>query len=341
MPDAADPGSCAICRRHFLQGEAVRLYRDANGPTFRRVCALCLAAAVARGWELAEATRTEPLRVHGDPMRAEAAAVRDRLVERLQTELESVQRQLVGVRGSFSQAEARALELERDRDGLARLPSELRTLERERDQLAAEVDRLSQALAQASLREGRLERSERRVRELEAELVEAQDELERLQVVRRREADAAYLRAIAASAFNRSSHAATIATAARRYSGAPRCRVAGEGVGLPRIVRATFAWDAAWFEFVIALDLATRSVRVDESGHGSSLVRPAAVAAARERGLDARRTGSSRIREHRPRTAADEQPHEHETRCEPADVREVRDAALARGDEPGGAVQHL
>jgi hypothetical protein len=269
MAAAADTGSCAICRRHFLQGEAVRLYRDANGPTFRRVCALCLAAAVTRGWELAEATRAEPLRVHGDPMRAEAAAVRDRLVERLQSELESVQRQLVGVRGSYSEAEARALELERDRDGLARLPSELRTLERERDQLAAEVDRLSQGLAQANLREGRLERSERRIRELEAELDDLQDELERFQLARKREADSAYLRGIAASAFNRSSHAATVRTAARRH-GPPRCRLAGEGVGLPRIVRATFSWDAAWFEFVIALDLAERSVKVTESGHGDS-----------------------------------------------------------------------
>jgi hypothetical protein len=202
-------------------------------------------------------------------MRAEAAAIRDRLVERLQSELESVQRQLVGVRGSYSEAEARAIELERDRDGLARLPSELRALERERDQLAAEVERLGQGLAQATLNEGRLERSERRVRELEAELVDLQDELERLQVVRRREADAAYLRAIAASAFNRSSHAATIATAARRY-GPPRCRLAGEGVGLPRIVRATFTFDGAWFEFAIALDLAERSVRITESGHGDS-----------------------------------------------------------------------
>jgi hypothetical protein len=271
MAAAADPGSCAICRRHFLQGEAVRLFRDANGPTFRRVCALCLGSAVARGWELAEATRAEPLRVHGDPMRAEAAAVRDRLVERLQAELETVQRQLVGVRGSYSQAEARALELERDRDGLARLPSELRNLERERDQLAAEVDRLSQSLAQANLREGRLERSERRVREVEAELEELQNELERLQIARKREADPTYLRGIAASAFNRSSHAGTIRTAARRYGPSPRCRLAGEGVGLPRTVRVTFSWDDAWFEFVIALDLVERSVKISESGHGTSL----------------------------------------------------------------------
>jgi hypothetical protein len=108
------------------------------------------------------------------------------------------------------------------------------------------------------------------VRELEAELTEVQDELERMQLVRRREADSGYLRGIAASAFNRSSHAATIATAARRYGPSPRCRLAGEGVGLPRIVRATFSWDEAWFEFVIALDLAERSVKVSESAHGTS-----------------------------------------------------------------------
>ena len=279
MAAAADSGSCAICRRHFLQGEAVRLYRDANGPTFRRVCPLCLNTAMTRGWELAEATRAEPLRVYGDPMRAEAAVVRDRLVERLQSELESVQRQLVGVRGSYSEAEARALELERDRDGLARLPAELRALERERDQLAAEVDRLLQGLAQATLREGRLERSERRIRELEAELVETQDELERLRTVRLREADSAYMRGIAATAFNRSSHAATIATAVRRH-GQPRCRLAGEGVGLPRMMRVTFTWSGAWYEFVIALDLAERSVRIQESGRGD---RPSDLPSARLR----------------------------------------------------------
>ena len=126
------------------------------------------------------------------------------------------------------------------------------------------------------------------MRELEDELQQVQDELERLTIVRRREADSAYLRGIAASAFNRSSHAATIATAARRYGASPRCRVAGEGVGLPRIVRVTIAWADAWFEFVVALDLSERSVRVDESGHGSSLVGSAGLEAARERGLDAR-----------------------------------------------------
>jgi hypothetical protein len=41
-------------------------------------------------------------------------------------------------------------------------------------------------------------------------------------------------------------------------------------VGLPRIIRATFSWDAAWFEFVIALDLGERSVKVSESGHGNA-----------------------------------------------------------------------
>jgi hypothetical protein len=266
---AADPGSCAICRRHFLQGEAVRLYREGTGPNFRRVCALCLDAAAARGWEQTEATREEPLRVHADPLRSEAAVVRDRLVERLQHELETVQRQLVGARGSITEVESRAVALERDRDGLAGLPAALRSAERERDSLALEVDRLSQALAQAVLSESRLERSERRMRELEAELVDAQVESERLRSIRRREADPAYLRGIAALAFNRSSHAGVIANAARRR-GDPRCRLAPEGVTLPRTVRATFFWDDAWFEFVVALDIAERSVRVDEVGRGDS-----------------------------------------------------------------------
>jgi hypothetical protein len=269
MSAAADPGSCAVCRRHFLQGEAVRLYREATSQTFKRVCALCLGAAATRGWEATEATREEPLRVYADPIRAEAAVVRDRLVEKLQAELQVVQAQLAGVRGSYSEAESRAFALERDRDGLASLPSTLRAVERERDTLASEVDRLSQQLAQATLSERRLERAERRVRELEAEQVDLQAEADRLRSIRRRESDPAYLRGIAAVAFNRSSHAALIATTARRR-GAPRCRIAPEGVGLPRTVRVTCVWDDAWFEFLIALDLVERSVRVDEVGRGDS-----------------------------------------------------------------------
>jgi hypothetical protein len=269
MNPSADPGTCSICRRHFLQGEAVRLYREATGPTFKRVCALCLGAAATRGWEATEATREEPLRVYADPIRAEAAVVRDRLVEKLQAELEAVQRQLAGVRGSFTEAESRAFALERDRDGLASLPSALRAVERERDALAAEVDRLSQALAQSTLSERRLERAERRVRELEAEQVDLQAAIDRVHSIRRREADPLYLRGIAAVAFNRSEHAELITKAARR-DGEPRCRLSPEGIGLPRTVRATFVWDHAWYEFLIGLDLVERSVRVHEVGRGDS-----------------------------------------------------------------------
>ncbi|MEO9174324.1 MAG: hypothetical protein ABI317_02335, partial [Gaiellales bacterium] len=142
-------------------------------------------------------------------------------------------------------------------------------VERERDGLAAEVDRLAQALAQSELSERRLERAERRVRELEAEQVDQQAAIDRVHSIRRREADPLYLRGIAAVAFNRSEHAELITSTARRH-GEPRCRLSPEGIGLPRTVRATFVWDHAWFEFLIGLDLVERSVRVHEVGRGDS-----------------------------------------------------------------------
>src|SRR3954447_16866797 len=62
---------CAVCRRHFLQGEAIRLFREPQSRGMQRVCPLCTASATHRGWELCEATREIPLVAHGDPARHE------------------------------------------------------------------------------------------------------------------------------------------------------------------------------------------------------------------------------------------------------------------------------
>jgi hypothetical protein len=44
------------------------------------------------------------------------------------------------------------------------------------------------------------------------------------------------------------------------------------------MMRVTFTWSGAWYEFVIALDLAERSVRIQESGRGD---RPSDLPSAR------------------------------------------------------------
>ena len=269
-----DAQSCALCHRHFLGGEAVTLYREPGSQTLRRVCPLCRTNATRHGWEICEATRELPLRVPSDPARLEVLERRDRLVERLQGQLDQTQRELVSTRGSLEVVEQRAVEAERERSELRALTGALRerdraleNAERERDDLAREVDRLSQALAQASLAERRLERADRRVAELEAEIAELSAERARLERVRRREADAAYLRGVAAEAFNRSEHTGLVARAARSL-GEPRCRLQIDGITLPRVVRAIFVWERAWIEFLVQLDLAARSVQVTERGRG-------------------------------------------------------------------------
>src|SRR3954454_5000867 len=79
---ASELDRCAVCRRHFLLGEEIRLYRDPSSKAAQRVCPLCTPTATRRGWEIVEATRTNPLRIHGDPSYMERAVQRDRLGER-------------------------------------------------------------------------------------------------------------------------------------------------------------------------------------------------------------------------------------------------------------------
>src|SRR4051794_5358253 len=183
---------CAVCRRHFLQGEAIRLFREPQSRAMQRVCPLCRTSAEHRGWELCEATREIPLQAHGDPARAERAIQRDRLVERLQEQLEGVQRERDGVRRDGERrAGELSSELERLRGALAQ-ESELLAQVRSQAREA-----LTQARQAAEIQDRRLERTERRLRELEGELDEAQGETARVLRARRREADVSALRRIA------------------------------------------------------------------------------------------------------------------------------------------------
>ena len=246
--------------------------------------------------------------MYGDP---DAAPRRprcsDRLVERLQADLESVQRQLVGVRGSYSQAEARALELERDRDGLARSPPSCTRARRARP--ARRRGRLLQGLAQATLRRGpaRAQRAPRarapRAISTEATGTSSSD------------AHAAgppaggRLTACAGSR-PRPSTAAAAARSPRRRAAWPAPLPARRG-GWPAS-RAScarpFVERAAWYEFVMsrprpggALGQGQRSPEATRP--------PISVGRGRENAPPGRRrTALSQIREHGPRATADEQP---------------------------------
>ena len=274
MAIVQDTHACSVCRRHFLAGEAVRLYREPGSRALQRVCPLCRDAAVKRGWEIVEATRDLPLRVPADPVRYEAAHQRDRLVERLQQQLDQAQVELSALSGSLEQSQQRNEALELDRQQLhsvssiaAQRESALKATERARDEALREITRLQAALAQAEMNDRRRERAERRVRELEGELEDAGTERERLMRARRRESDHGYLREVAAEAFNRSALSDAIAGFARTW-GPPRCRIEVDGVSLPRRIVVTFAWPRAWQQYVVLVDLVDRTARVDEIGGG-------------------------------------------------------------------------
>jgi hypothetical protein len=272
-----DTDRCALCRRHFLQGEAIRLYREPSSRDLVRVCPLCTQNAGRRGWELCEATRAHPLEVHGDPARASAARARDHLVERLQDQVEEADRQLTSLRRSLDDAEARAAALEAARNRVGALERVLREREerqrrsdQEGSRLRAEVERLTTALAQAEMRARQLDRTEKRLRDVEAELAEARAESARILRARAREADERGLRALAAEAFNRSPHAADVRGLAEAR-GEPSARLGVEGTSVPRTVRVTFSWPDAWREYRVLADLVARSVVVEPDGRDENL----------------------------------------------------------------------
>jgi hypothetical protein len=272
-----DTDRCAVCRRHFLQGEAIRLYREPSSRDLARVCPLCTQQATKRGWELSEATRAHPLEIHGDPARAEAARTRDRLVERLQDQVDDSHREASSLRRALEDAESRAAELEAARNrvrALERTVRERDERQRRSDQEAgragSEVERLTAALAQAEMRARQLERTERRLRDVEAELAEAREEAARILRARAREADERSLRALAAEAFNRSPHAADVRGLAE-LRGEPSARLGVEGTAVPRTVRVTFSWTDAWREYRVLADLVERSVVVEPDGRDESL----------------------------------------------------------------------
>ena len=110
MPSTARAHECAICRRSFLAGETVRLFRDHPSRAAVKVCELCPATAEARGWQPAELSGRR-LRMPADPARLELAERRDALVDRLTVQLTTLEEELEQARGLREEAEAAQLAL--------------------------------------------------------------------------------------------------------------------------------------------------------------------------------------------------------------------------------------
>ena len=199
MPSTARAHECAICRRSFLAGETVRLYRDHPSRAAVKVCELCPATAEARGWLAAEQTGRR-LRMPADPARLELAERRDALVDRLTGQLATLEQELEQARGAREQAEAAPAALTDAHGEIERLTARLASTRKE----------LEAALA------ARRQDAEERM-QLKAELAAAQNgtpaaatdgsELDRVLRAREREGNEEELIGIAARAFNRSPHA--------------------------------------------------------------------------------------------------------------------------------------
>jgi hypothetical protein len=255
MPSTAHRAhECAICRRSFLAGETVRLYRDHPSRAAVRVCELCPSTAEARGWLPAESTGRR-LRMPADPGRLELAERRDALVERLTGQLATLEEELEQARGVREEAEEAQTALAAAHGEIDRLTS----------RLASTRNELEAVLA------ARQKEAEER-RELKAALSAAQEggaplppdvtaEVDRVLRARQREADEGELVGIAARAFNRSPHLERVRELATRH-GRPKVVLGVHGVDLPRRVLITFAFGGETRTFVVALDLVARSATV-------------------------------------------------------------------------------
>jgi hypothetical protein len=254
MPSTAHRAhECAICRRSFLAGETVRLYRDHPSRAAVRVCELCPSTAEARGWLPAESTGRR-LRMPADPGRLELAERRDALVERLSGQLATLEEELEQARGAREEAEAAQVALAAAHGEIDRLTARLASTRNE---------------LEAVLAARQTEAEERR--ELKAALSAAQEgapiaavdssEVDRVLRARQREADESELIGIAARAFNRSPHFERVRELASR-NGRPKVALGVHGIDLPRRVFITFAFSGEPRTFIVSLDLVARTASV-------------------------------------------------------------------------------
>lgn len=248
---------CAVCRRSVLVGEPLAPYRDPRVAQVQAVCELCRARAADRGWEAAG----EPARRRGGTrLRVEAVPPATSLhavatpppteVGMLAPQAAILERAIgLETNGAAPQHAASLL------DRVRRQDAELTRLRRELDpERRAEEQR-------------RLERQNNELRELRSALRERDARIERLQQARHAETSPMRMSGHALDAFNQSAELERMARIARTL-GDPVINVHDEGPGIPRRVRITLAWDIAWYEFVVKLDLGAGRASVHETGTG-------------------------------------------------------------------------
>jgi hypothetical protein len=252
MATQAEHGTrCAVCRRSLLVGESARTYQDPRSRGIQTVCILCTGRADKIGWQLVgEGESRRPI-----PVRSDNEVDHERLVGRLQTDLQKLEREVGGTQEALAGERSSREELERR---LVDLQDQLAAARAETAALQVVIDESDRVVADA----------ERRARES----LEAQEMLLR---ARRREADPAYVCGIAVEVFNRSAHLGAVLAAATDAGTTPRVRVGVEGIMLPRTIRLIFAWPDSARSFRVTCDLVARIFEVEDVAHGAGPAVPA------------------------------------------------------------------
>jgi hypothetical protein len=250
-------------------GECLSPFHDERTNRMVAVCDLCRARAVNRGWSSCgepEPRKVGRMRVEildakpldeADEFLLEPADEPEphRPAPRLAPELAVLSR----VSGIAD--EVAGIDTARP-DMAPQLLNRIRTQDAELAKLRRELDPLRRAEEQRQLHRQREE-----IRELRALLAERDARIQRLQQARHAETSPMRMSRFALDAFNQSDDLDRMARIARTL-GAPIVNVHDEGPGIPRRVRLTLAWDIAWYEFVVKLDLGANRASVHETGTG-------------------------------------------------------------------------
>lgn len=277
---------CGVCRRFALVGERLLPFHDGRSDRRVHVCELCRGRAQSRGW----ASAGEPERRGGVGVRIHAGeragsdgragsdeqwldegdveSEDDVVADDVDPEEEPDATRGVdhdADTGSYRRVDAQtaspAARAPRA-DAPAHLLEQLRHQQVEIAQLRRELEPGRRADEQHTLR-----RQADQIRELRERITELGAQVQRLQQARQAETSPAHMCALALTAFNQSEDLDRMARIARTL-GDPEICVRDAGPGIPRRIHITFAWEIAWYQFEVKLDLGTARASVHARGNG-------------------------------------------------------------------------
>lgn len=275
------PPECELCDRTLLVGEVVHEFRDRDSRA-RGVCDLCRSAAVRHGWDfasgptprkrskvgahrplvLSEFDVVTPGEATGTSNQLPIAGMPSVPVTHLLPTPTANSNIIQYLRGQLGAAGEDPRLHSLPADILSSIADRLGRQERELARLRKEADP-----ARRKHEEQTLVVQSKEIQQLREAVRDRDRRVTQLDSARRAEVDPVVMCRHAIDAFNMSEHADRMARIARTL-GAPDVWVQDQGLGLPRIVHVTLAWDIAWYCFRVKLDLGSGKASVHELSTG-------------------------------------------------------------------------